>query len=144
MVEIFKLVGLDLVKKRETETITIGGFGIGYSEESKRLTVIDVSNVDAFGKQFKYKVGDELYSFNNRLLTLDNAQEVVTDFVAKAKEGDKLVVEVYRKNKKGVFKLKELKGKVKKVKITEENIIDIVKDPTDKQVTARRAWLGIE
>jgi predicted metalloprotease with PDZ domain len=144
MVEIFKLVGLDLIKKRETETITIGGFGIGYSEETKRLTVIDVSNVDAFGKQFGYKEGDELYSFNNRLLTLETAQEIVTDFVSKAKEGDKLVVEVYRKDKKGNFKLKTLKGKVKKVKITEENIIDILKDPTDKQVTARRAWLGIE
>lgn len=143
MEEIFKLVGLDLIKKRETETVTLGGFGVGYSEESKRLTVTDVSNVDAFGKQFKYKAGDELYSFNNRLLTLENAQEVVTDFISKAKVGDKVVVEVYRKDKKGNFKLKTLKGKVKKVKVTEENVIDIVKDPTDKQVTARRAWLGI-
>lgn len=144
MVEVFKMVGLDLIKKRETETVTLGGFGIGYSEETKRLTVIDVSNVDDFGKQFKYKVGDELYSFNNRLLTIENAQEVVTDFISKTKEGDKLVVEVYRKDKKGNFKLKTLKGKVKKVPVIEENVIDIVKDPTDKQIVARRAWLGIE
>lgn len=144
LVEVFKMVGLDLIKQRETETITLGGFGIGYSEESKRLTVTDVSNVDAFGKQFKYKVGDELYSFNNRLLTIENAQEVVSDFIAKAKVGDKLVVEVYRKDKKGNSKLKTLKGKVKKVKVTEENVIDIVKDPTQKQITARRTWLGIE
>lgn len=144
MVSVFKLVGLDLVKQRETETITLGGFGVGYSEETKRLVVTDVSNVDAFGKQFKYKEGDELYSFNNRLLTLETTQEIVTDFVSKAKEGDKVVVEVYRKDKKGNLKLKTLKGKVKKVKVTEENIIDIVKDPTDKQITARKTWLGIE
>ncbi len=144
MVEIFRMVGLDLIKKRETETITLGGIGIGYSEETKRLTIIDVANVDAFGKQFKYKEGDELYSFNNRLMTIENAQEIVTDFVGKAKEGEKVVVEVYRKDKKGNFKLKTLKGKVKKVKITEENIIDISKDPTEKEVIARRAWLGIE
>lgn len=144
LVDVFKMVGLDLIKQRETETITLGGFGIGYSEESKRLTVIDVSNVDAFGKQFKYKVGDELYSFNNRLLTIENAQEVVGDFMSKTKVGDKLVVEVYRKDKKENLRLKSLKGKVKKVKVTEENVIDIVKDPTDKQVVARRAWLGID
>jgi predicted metalloprotease with PDZ domain len=143
MVEVFKMVGLDLIKERETETVTLGGFGIGYSEESKRLTVIDVSNVDAFGKQFKYKVGDELYSFNNRLLTIENAQEVIGDFMGKTKVGDKLVVEVYRKDKKGNNKLKSLKGKVKKVKVIEENIIDIAKEPTDKQITARRTWLGI-
>jgi predicted metalloprotease with PDZ domain len=144
LVEVFKMVGLDLIKQRETESVTLGGFGVGYSEESKRLTVIDVSNVDVFGKQFKYKVGDELYSFNNRLLTIENAQEVIGDFMGKTKVGDKLVVEVYRKDKKGNFKLKALKGKVKKVKVMEENIIDIAKDPTDKQITARRTWLGIK
>ncbi len=96
------------------------------------------------GKEFVYKVGDELYSFNNRLLTLENSQEVVGDFMAKTKPGDKLIIEVYRKNKKGDFKLKKLKGKVKKVKVTEENAIDIVKDPTDRQIVARRAWLGIK
>lgn len=53
-------------------------------------------------------------------------------------------MEVYRKDKKGNSKLKALKGKVKKVKVMEENIIDIAKDPTDKQITARRTWLGIK
>ena len=144
MEEVFKMVGLDLIKQRETETVTMGGFGIGYNEETKRLTVIDLTNIDDFGKQFKYKIGDELYSFNNRLLSLENAQEVVGDFMGKTKVGDKLVIEVYRKDKKGNYKLKTLKGKVKKVKVMEENQIDIIKEPTDKQITARRTWLGIQ
>ncbi|MBN8693938.1 MAG: peptidase M61 [Bacteroidetes bacterium] len=144
MVEVFKMVGLDLIKERETETITLGGFGIGYNDSTKRLIVIDVNEVDEFGKQFKYKVGDELYSFNNRLLTLDNAREVVGDFMSTTAVGDKLVIEVYRKDKKGKYKLKKLSGKVKKVKIIEKNIIDVSKNPTEKQITARRTWLGIE
>lgn len=144
MVEVFKMVGLDLIKERETETITLGGFGIGYNDSTKRLVVIDVNEVDEFGKQFKYKVGDELYSFNNRLLTLDNAREVVGDFMSTTAVGDKLVIEVYRKDKKGRYKLKKLSGKVKKVKVIEKNIIDVSKNPTEKQITARRTWLGIE
>lgn len=144
MVEVFKMVGLDLIKERETETITLGGFGIGYNDSTKRLVVIDVNEIDEFGKQFKYKVGDELYSFNNRLLTLDNAREVVGDFMATTQVGDKLVIEVYRKDKKGKYKLKKLSGKVKKVKVIEKNIIDVSKNPTEKQITARRTWLGIE
>jgi len=144
MVEVFKMVGLDLIKERETETITLGGFGIGYNDSTKRLVVVDVNEVDEFGKQFKYKVGDELYSFNNRLLTLDNAREVVGDFMSTTAVGDKLVIEVYRKDKKGKFKLKKLSGKVKKVKVIEKNIIDVSKNPTEKQITARRTWLGIE
>ncbi len=144
MVEVFKMVGLDLIKERETETITLGGFGIGYNDSTKRLVVIDVNEIDEFGKQFKYKVGDELYSFNNRLLTLDNAREVVGEFMATTQVGDKLVIEVYRKDKKGKYKLKKLSGKVKKVKVIEKNIIDVSKNPTEKQITARRTWLGIE
>lgn len=144
MVEVFKMVGLDLIKERETETITLGGFGIGYNDSTKRLVVVDVNEVDEFGKQFKYKVGDELYSFNNRLLTLDNAREVVGDFMSTTAVGDKLVIEVYRKDKKGRYKLKKLSGKVKKVKVVEKNIIDVSKNPTEKQITARRTWLGIE
>lgn len=144
MVDVFKMVGLELIKEKETETITLGGFGIGYNDSTKRLVVIDVSNLDAFGKQFKYKVGDELYSFNNRLLTLENAQEVVGSFMSTTKVGDKLKIEVYRKDKKGNYKLKKLSGKVKKVKITEKNVIDVVKEPTEKQIVARRTWLGIK
>jgi hypothetical protein len=116
---------------------------IGYNDSTKRLVIFDLARVDDFGKQFKYKVGDELYSFNNRLLTIENAQEVITDFMSKTKVGDKLEIEVYRKDKKGNYKLKKLSGKVKKVKVTEENVIDVVKEPTDRQIVARRAWLGI-
>lgn len=144
MSDVFKMVGLELIKERETETLTLGGFGIGYNEETKRLYVNDISNLDVFGKQFKYKVGDEIYSFNNRLFSLENAQEIVSSFMTTAKVGDKLVVEVYRKDKKGNFKLKKLKGKVKRVKVQEKNIIDVTKDITNKQLTARKAWLGIQ
>jgi predicted metalloprotease with PDZ domain len=144
MVECFKMVGLELIKQRQTETVTLGGIGIGYNDSTKRLVVIDVSNLDEFGKDLGYKLGDELYSFNNRLLTMQNAQEVIGDFMAKTKVGDKLTIEVYRKGKKNDYKLKELSSKVKMVKVTEENIIDIIKDPTQQQITARRAWLGIK
>ena len=64
--------------------------------------------------------------------------------MGKTKIGDKLKVDVYRKNKKGKYKLKTLKGKVRTVKVIEENVIDIIKNPNDKQIITRRAWLGIK
>lgn len=143
MQEVFKMAGLNLVKERELETLTIGGMGIGYNDSTKRLTIVDISHLDAFGKQFKYKVGDEIYSFNNRLFSLENAQDIVSSFMSSAAVGDKLNVEVYRKDKKGKYKLKKLKGKVKRVKIVEKNIIEVAKDVSDKQLVARKGWLGI-
>ena len=63
--------------------------------------------------------------------------------MSSAAVGDKLSVEVYRKDKKGNYKLKKLKGKVKRVKVKEKNIIEVSKEVSDKQLTARKSWLGI-
>ncbi len=144
MEDIFKMVGFEFIQKRQLESLSLGGMGIGYNDSTGRLVIIDLDNLDAFGKKFKYKVGDEFYSFNNRLLTLANAQDVIGTFMKNTKEGEKLTVEVYRKDKKGVIKLKKLSAKVKKVKITEENVIDVLKDANEKQITAREAWLGVK
>ena len=60
-----------------------------------------------------------------------------------AKKGDKLVIEVLRKDKKGNEKVKTLKAKVKPVKVTETDIIEINEKATEQQVIARKTWLGI-
>lgn len=144
MEDIFKLIGLEFKKKHVKESYTLGGVGIGLNETTKRLVITDVSNVDEVGKKFKYKVGDELYSFNNRLLTLETAKDVIGEFMDNVKEGDKLVVEVYRKGKKDDYTVKKLSGKMKKVKVTQTNYIDALKNPTEQQITARLKWLGID
>ena len=108
--------------------------------ESHKQARVDAGLKD---RSFGYEVGDELYSFNNRLLTLENSQEVVGDFMAKTKVGDKLVIEVYRKDKKGNESTKKLKAKVKPVKVTETDLLELNDKATEQQINARKAWLGI-
>ena len=59
------------------------------------------------------------------------------------KVGDKLVIEVLRKDKKGNEKTKVLKAKVKTVPVTETDILELNDKATEQQLRARKEWLGI-
>ncbi len=141
--EIFAMVGMNYTDKRVTEQITLGGIAVGYNQETARLVVVNTDKLDDFGKKLKFKEGDEILTFNNRKLGLDNMKEVLGSFMENAKIGDKLTVEVLRKDKKANEVVKKLKAKIKKVKVTETNVLEINDKATEQQLTARKEWLGI-
>jgi hypothetical protein len=68
---------------------------------------------------------------------------VLGGYMQNAKTGDKLEIEVLRKDKKGSESGKKLKAKVKPVKVTDTDVIDINESATEQQVIARKTWLGI-
>ncbi|MES2567197.1 MAG: PDZ domain-containing protein [Bacteroidota bacterium] len=141
--ETFAMVGLNYIEKRVEEKITLGGISVGYNPTTNHLVVVNIDKLDEFGKKLKFKEGDEIVTFNNRKLTLDNMKEVLGGYLQNAKNGDKLVIEVLRKDKKGNETIKELKAKVKPVKVTETDIIEVNEKATEQQLVARKAWLGI-
>lgn len=141
--DIFAMVGLNYVDKVTSEQITLGGISVGYNPQTNHLVVVNTNKLDAFGKKLKFKEGDEIMTFNNRKLTLDNIKDVLGGYMQNAKTGDKLEIEVLRKDKKGNEKIKLLKAKVKPVKVTETDVIDINEKATEQQIVARKTWLGI-
>jgi predicted metalloprotease with PDZ domain len=141
--EIYAMVGLNYIEKRESEQITLGGISVGYNPTTNHLVVVNTDKLDAFGKKLKFKEEDEIVTFNNRKLSLDNMKDVLGSYMQNAKTGDKLVIEVLRKDKKGNESIKELKAKVKPVKVVETDIIDVNEKATEQQIIARKAWLGI-
>lgn len=141
--DIFNMVGLNYIEKRVVEKITLGGISVGYNPTTNHLVVVNTDKLDDFGKKLKFKEEDEIITFNNRKLTLDNIKDVLGGYLDKAKTGDKLVIEVLRKDKKGNETLKTLKAKVKPVKVTEIDVIELNEKATEQQVKARVAWLGI-
>lgn len=140
---IFAMVGLNYIDKKIEEKITLGGISVGYNPKTNHLVVVNTSKLDDFGKKLKFKEADEILTFNNRKLTLDNMKEILGGFMQNAKVGDKLEIEVLRLDKKGKEVIKTLKAKVKLVKVTETDIIDIDSNATEQQLLARKMWLGI-
>lgn len=141
--EVFSMVGLNYTEKRVQEQITLGGISVGYNPTSGHLVVVNIDKLDEFGKKLKFKEGDEIITFNNRKLGLDNMKDVLGSYMETAKAGDKLVIEVLRKDKKGNESIKTLKAKVKLVKVTETDVLELNDKASEQQVNARKAWLGI-
>ncbi len=141
--DVFDKVGFNYIEKETREEISLGGFGMGISNESNRLVIFDTQEMNEFGKQMKYKDGDEIISVNGKNINADNYKEVFGSVMNNIKAGDKLVVEVARKNKKGKESTKKLKSKVRPVMVTFTNIIRLNKNPNFKQIIARNAWLGL-
>ena len=141
--DIFTMVGLNYIDKKIEEKITLGGISVGYNPKTNHLVVVNISKLDDFGKKLKFKEEDEIITFNNRKLTLDNMKDVLGGFIQTAKTGDKLVIEILRKDKNGNEVIKSLKAKVKPVKVIESDVIEINEKATEQQLLARKTWLGI-
>lgn len=141
--EVFNMVGMNYFDKKTEEKITLGGIAVGFNPKTNHLIVVNTDKLDAFGKKLKFKEGDEILTFNNRKLGVDNIKDVLGDYLDKAKAGDKLVIEVIRKDKKGNEKTKVLKAKVKPVTVTETDVLEVNEKATEQQIAARKEWLGI-
>ena len=141
--EVFSMVGMNYTDKRVVEKITLGGIAVGYNPTTSHLVVVNTDKLDAFGRKLKFKEGDEILTFNNRKLSLENMKEVLQNFMEKTQTGEKLTIEVLRKDKKGNETTKKLKAKVKPVKVTETDLLELNDKATEQQIIARKAWLGI-
>ncbi|HKC68975.1 MAG TPA: peptidase M61 [Bacteroidia bacterium] len=143
--DIFTMVGFNYDEKLVRDEISIGGFSLGFNQKTNRTVIFDLDKDDAFGKKMKYKEYDEIVSFNGKSVTLDNCKEILFGFLRNAKVGDKLEVVVARKKgKNGKEKIKTLSAKVVPVTKTIANNISVNTSPSNKQVIARNAWLGLK
>jgi UDP-glucose 6-dehydrogenase len=72
------------------------------------------------------------------------AREIITAYYKNLKEGDVVTIDVYRpKRRKGKYKMKTLSATARKVKITRNNQIMLMKDVTDKQTATLKSWVGL-
>ncbi|MCX7728110.1 MAG: peptidase M61 [Bacteroidia bacterium] len=139
--EIFAYVGLKFEKEKMVEEVTLGGIDVKVNEKDQ-IYISSLENLDEFGKQFGFKENDVIYAINNRLFTLETAEEILNDFLTNVKEGDMVTFEVIRKNKKNEPKNIVLKGKMKKVKQVKKNQLDIMQNMNDEQSFLLKKWLG--
>ncbi len=142
--DVLNKIGIEFAKEKVSYDFTFGGADLNYNEETKRLFVEDVSDMDEFGKALGYKKGDQLSKLNGRELKIEEAKEIITSYYAGLKVGDKVTVEVYRpKSKKGKYKVKTLSAKAVKVKTIRKNQLTLKTDVSEKESATLKSWLGI-
>lgn len=141
--DVLKKIGIDFAKEKVSYDFTFGGVDLNYNEETKRLFVEDVSDMDDFGKALGYKKGDQLSKLNGRELKIEQTKEIITQYYANLKEGDVVKVEVLRpKSRKGKFKTKTLSAKAVKVKTIRKNQLTLNTNASEKEAATLKSWLG--
>lgn len=133
--DFFGLAGVTL---QVTESPSLGNVGLGGTPEGK-LVVSGTSNLNELGQQLGYKTGDEFVSINGKPITIENAQEILDEYKATAKKGDKIEVKVKRKNEAGTAEEIALSGNVVTIQVTK---LAKNPNPTPRQMIVRNAWFG--
>lgn len=142
--EVFSKIGISFDKELVTNEFTIGGPDLDYNQETQRLVVMNIANMDEFGKSIGFKNGDELNKINGKLLKIDSVKEIMRNYFETVKEGDRVEFEIYRpKRKQGKYKVKKLQANAKKVTVTRKNQITLMENISDKQKQTLKAWLGL-
>lgn len=133
--EFFGLAGVTL---KVSESPSLGNVGLGGTQDGK-LVVAGTTNLNELGRQLGYRTGDEFVSLNGNAISIENAEQVLDQYKATAKKGDKVEVKVKRKNDAGTMEEITLTGNVVTTKITR---LEPVADPTPEQLKVRNAWFG--
>ncbi|CAN5449175.1 peptidase M61 [soil metagenome] len=143
-IDYLKLAGIEN-KGELKKQVSTGGADFGFDTDTKKLVVTGLSNIDAVGKELKYKVGDQVLMINGTELTMGNIQKFFTDFQKTAKEGDALEVVVARKGDDGKVNNVSLKAVLKYTgSLKRVYSLSFIDDPTESQLKVRRSWLKLD
>ena len=140
--EMLGLAGYEYKEDATLSYFTMGGIGVKEDTQGKRVEIIDVSDMNEFGKKMGYKEGDVIVKVNDNELKDGKLQPFLDDFYGKAKAGDKLRITVLRKDESGKVKKVKLKGKLQPMVVQVKHYIRPAENATEKQLKIRKAWLG--
>ncbi len=144
MADILGRIGIEFLKEEVVYEFSLGNPDLNYNDETKRLFVEGIRDLDEFGKELGYKKGDELSKLNGQEIKLEKVKEMIGDYYGNLREGDKVTIEIYRpKMRKGKYKVKTLSAVAKKVKIVRKNQISLMKEISDKQKLTLKSWIGL-
>lgn len=139
--EVLAKVGVDFKTDVTVKEVGFGGATIGFNMETQRLFVMDVADLNKFGKKLKIKINDEIIAINGKELSLDNLEDVIIDYQTNTKDGEKVEILVERKVK-GKTTQVLLKAKAIQTEATQDYFMAINPNATEQQVQLRKTWLG--
>ena len=139
--EVLAKVGVDFKTDVTVKEVGFGGASIGFNMETQRLFVMDVADLNKFGKKLKMKINDEIIAINGKELSLDNLEDVIIDYQTNTKDGEKVEILVERRVK-GKTTQVLLKAKAIQTEAIQDYYMAINPNATEQQVQLRKTWLG--
>lgn len=139
--DIYEKIGVEYTEKAYN-VIDGGGFSMNFNPETFRMYFMMLDENNETVKSLGLKPGDEIYSMNGDVVNYMNLKEKFGSPENPKNLGDKLEVEVFRKNAEGKFEKIKLTGEVKSVKTSYDYELKLKDNVTEEQKRIRNAWAG--
>jgi predicted metalloprotease with PDZ domain len=138
--EIFNSIGVDYTAPGTTRQFTYGNIAFGYHQEANRIVVTSLSEVNAFGKKMGYRVGDEISTINGKRFDPANPALLFEEEQANFVEGQKLVLEVVRKDDQGQEETIILSAPIEKVDVPSAPTLKPMPVLNEQQKAMQAQW----
>lgn len=142
LTEYLAKAGVLLLQNQKVKEITLGGFLSGFNQELNLLDVATSIGINSFGREIDLKKGDALVAVNGIDLSPEKYRDGLKTFQNTTMAGDKVKLEVMRKDKKGRWKKTSLTGTATEVEHTIQLHLGLIQNPTDRQLKVRKAWIN--
>lgn len=141
--EIFSLAGLELtpVVELKDSAFTIGSISLGGNSSSGRAVIVNINQMNDFGKKMGYHLQDEILSINGIETTSQNISTTILELFNTSKAGDPLTIVVNRKNESGVLEKVSLSAPMEKLPKKIFNKITELPNASPEQLRVRKSWL---
>ena len=139
---LFELVGVKYVPPSTKNEVSLGHMGFGVNDQTNRVIINSIDEINEFAKNLGYQIGDEIVKFDGIEIDIENFDEVFGSFKDNHQAGDKIRAVVLRKDDKGKTKKVKLQAKAIEVKVEINRSLEFIYNLNDNQKKLRKAWIG--
>lgn len=138
----FALAGVDYIPRETYREFTLGGINL-QPDKDGQVVIAGIKDINEVGKTMGYQKGDILVRFNGKAVTPGNLDNLIHEFYATAKEGDKITATVKRQAAGGQMESIDLTATAMKVEKVRTHVLRFNPNATPEQLRLRRKWLNI-
>lgn len=136
----FGLAGVQFIPRREQQIYSLGNISLAANQKGN-VSITPPFRPNEFGKKMGYKLEDEIYEVNGKLITLHNLSEVINGVKEAMKEGEVLTVKVGRINSNNMMDTVVLSSPIFKVTSLDVNKLTLLANTTSRQQIVQKSWL---
>jgi len=134
--EVLGWAGVNYIAEQSNKQATLGNVALGLNAD-QQLAIMNVSQMNDFGKAMGYEQGDVILALNDQEITLPTVRKILEEFVKTTKEGDQVKMKIKRGDEELV-----LSAEAELVEGTDKHVLNFAEDITDEQKQVREAWLN--
>ncbi|MDW3211601.1 MAG: peptidase M61 [Reichenbachiella sp.] len=140
--EVLEKVGVAFERARTEKELSLGHLSFSVNESDNRLIIQSIDQMNIFGKEMGYEVGDIIYKFDGVEIDIENYEEEFLAFTDRHQVGDKIQAIVLRSDEKGKLKKVKLKAEAIEIDRKIESSVMLSDNPSEAQLKLRKAWIN--